>query len=177
MALTVVVLAAGASRRLGSPKQLLEFEGETLLHRAARIATEVAPAVVVLRDRTMAHAIADLDVTVIENPDADEGMASSIRCAVAATAGDLLLTLCDQPHVTAAHLRALATAEGEIVASGYSGIAGVPARFAAKFRDELFALRGDVGARRVIENHREVVVTIPFEAAAIDVDNGPAVSL
>jgi molybdenum cofactor cytidylyltransferase len=177
VALTDVGNAAGASRRLGSPKQLLEFVGETLLHRAARIATEAGPTVVVLRDRTMEHAIADLDVTVIENPDADEGMASSIRRAVETTAGDLLLMVCDQPHVTAAHLRALATADGEIAATGYSGIAGVPARFGAKFRDELFALRGDVGARRVIENHREVVVTIPFEAASIDVDNGPAVSL
>jgi CTP:molybdopterin cytidylyltransferase MocA len=153
------------------------FEGETLLHRAARIAREVAPTIVVLRGADMRSAVADLDVTVVENPEAGEGMASSIRRAVAATDGDLLLTLCDQPHITAAHLRSLVAVGSPIAATGYSGTAGVPAFFAAKFRDELLALRGDVGAKKVIAAHLDEVVTIPFEAASIDVDTDPAVSL
>ena len=75
------------------------------------------------------------------------------------------------PAVTEA---ALSKAAG---GSGYSGISGVPAFFAAKFRDELLALRGDAGARRVIDAHRNEVVTIPFEAAAFDVDTDAAISL
>ena len=151
-----LVLAAGASRRLGRPKQNEVFDGETLLDRATRIAREVADEVIV--------------VTRENNPLADEGMASSIRVGVG-LAGDarILITLCDQPRVTAAHLRALLAVDAPIVASGYAGIAGVPAVFAPELIPELLALRRDVGARAVIERHGAVV--IPFEDAAFDVDS------
>ncbi|HVE72567.1 MAG TPA: nucleotidyltransferase family protein [Thermoanaerobaculia bacterium] len=151
-----LVLAAGASRRLGKPKQNVVFEGETLLDRAMRIAREVADEVIV--------------VTRENNPSADEGMASSIREGVrlADPAARILITLCDQPLVTAEHLHALIAVDAPIVATGYAGIAGVPAIFAPSFREELLALRGDVGARAVIERYGAVVV--PFENAAFDVD-------
>lgn len=150
-----LVLAAGASRRLGYPKQDVVYEGETLLARATRIASEVADEVIV--------------VTRENNPSADEGMASSIRAGVArAGHSRILITLCDQPRVTAAHLRALLAVEAPIVASGYSGIAGVPAVFAPALIPELLALRGDVGAKAIIERHGAAVV--PFEDAAFDVD-------
>jgi CTP:molybdopterin cytidylyltransferase MocA len=151
-----LVLAAGASRRLGRPKQTVVFEGETLLDRATRIAREVADEVIV--------------VTRENNPSADEGMASSIRVGVARAGNDarILITLCDQPRVTAAHLCALIAVDAPIVASGYAGIAGVPAVFAPTLIPELLALQGDVGARAVIERHGAHV--IPFEDAAFDVD-------
>jgi CTP:molybdopterin cytidylyltransferase MocA len=104
------------------------------------------------------------------NDHAAEGIASSIRLGVAACDGDVLLVLCDQPGVTATHLRALIDAGAPIAATAYSGIVGVPAFFSRAYRDELLALRGDSGARRVIEAHREVVAAIPFEEAAIDID-------
>jgi CTP:molybdopterin cytidylyltransferase MocA len=150
-----LVLAAGASRRLGYPKQGVVFEGETLLARATRIASEVADEVIV--------------VTRENNPEADEGMASSIRHGVS-LAGNarILITLCDQPRVTASHLRALIAVDAPIVASGYAGIAGVPAVFAPSLIPELLALQGDVGAKAIIERHGAVVV--PCEAAAYDVD-------
>ena len=185
--LTILVLAAGASKRLGRPKQLVRFEGETLVARAARIAIEVAPTIVVVgpelrkecEDRIQpagrlkpAHTL-----TIIENPSAAEGMASSIRVGVEATRGDVIIMLCDQPYVTSEHLRALADTGATIAATGYNGISGVPAFFSAKFRDELLALRGDAGARSVIEAHRDQVVTIPFEAAGFDVDTDAALSL
>jgi molybdenum cofactor cytidylyltransferase len=109
-------------------------------------------------------------VTREMNPDADEGMASSIRAGVARAGAEsrILITLCDQPRVTAAHLRALIAMDAPIVASGYAGIAGVPAVFAPALIPELLALRGDVGARAVIERHGAHV--IPFEDAAFDVD-------
>jgi molybdenum cofactor cytidylyltransferase len=151
-----LLLAAGASRRLGRPKQTVVFEGETLLDRATRIAGEVADEVVV--------------VTRENNPDADEGMASSIRAGLrlAGEPSRILILLCDQPRVTAAHLRALLAVDAPIVATGYAGIAGVPAVFDARFVPELLALRGDVGARSIIERHGAQVV--PFENAAFDVD-------
>lgn len=153
-----VVLAAGSSSRLGRSKQELVYQGETLLARATRIAGEVADAVVV--------------VTRENNPDADEGIASSIRVGVRAAGEDarVLITLCDQPLVTAAHLAALIAVDAPIVATGYRGIAGVPAVFAPRFVPELLALRGDRGARAVIEAHREIVNVLTFDDAVVDID-------
>jgi len=151
-----IVLAAGFSRRLGRPKQDVVFDGETLLDRARRLASEVADEVIV--------------VTRDNNPEAEEGMASSIRAGVSsAPAGSrILIMLCDQPLLTAEHLRALIAANAPIVATGYSGIAGVPAVFAPHLTPELLALRGDIGARALITRHGAHV--IPFEDAAKDVD-------
>jgi molybdenum cofactor cytidylyltransferase len=158
MRIVAVILAAGFSRRLGRPKQDLVYEGETLLGRATRLAREVADEVIVV----------DRDA----NPQADEGMASSIRAGVARVGEDarMLFMLCDQPRITADHLRALIAADAPIVASGYAGIAGVPAIFVPQFRSELLALRGDRGARSIIERHRYEVRVIPFEDAAFDID-------
>ena len=176
MSVTCIVLAAGFSRRLGRPKQLLMFEGEPLVVRAARTALRVAPTVVVIPpDDAIRDALRGFDL--IENRDREEGIASSIRAGLAATEGDVLLTLCDQPHVTSDHLRALIDAYAQLAATSYRGTVGVPAFFAAKFRDELLALRGDVGAKRVIEAHRDELVAIPFEAAGLDVDTDAAISL
>lgn len=165
----IIILAAGASRRLGRPKQLLQFDGEPLVVRAARIGSSVAQTIVVIpADAAIREVLGGY--IAIENPDRDEGVASSIRAGVAACEGDVLIMTCDQPLITSEHLRALIEAQSPIAATGYNGISGVPALFAAKFRDELLALRGDVGARRVIESHRDEAVTIPFAAAALDVD-------
>jgi molybdenum cofactor cytidylyltransferase len=161
----VIVLAAGFSRRLGHPKQLVVYEGETLIRRAARIAGEVGEVIVVTTPE-----FANVDFPVVINNKADEGVASSIRAGVAACDDDVLITLCDQPRVTADHLCALIAANAPIAATAYSGTLGVPAFFAREFRVELLALRGDHGAKRIIEAHRDVVVAIPFADAAFDVD-------
>jgi molybdenum cofactor cytidylyltransferase len=154
-----VVLAAGASTRLGTPKQDIVFEGETLIARAERLARTVADDVIV--------------VTPALNPEAEEGIASSIRVGVR-LAGDnarILVLLCDQPLITIAHLRNLLAIGAPIVATGYEGIAGVPAVFAPVFAAELLALRGDRGARVIIEAHRDVTRVVPFEDAAVDIDS------
>lgn len=158
MRVAAIVLAAGNSSRLGRPKQQLVYESETLLARAMRIAGEVADDVIVV-DRVL-------------NPEADEGIASSIRAGVARVAEDarILITLCDQPLVTADHLRALIAIDAPIVATGYRGTAGVPALFAPHFRSALLALQGDRGARVVINTHFDETVVVTFEAAAVDVD-------
>ncbi len=157
MRVVAVVLAAGSSSRLGRPKQSIVFEGETLLARAARLAREAAgEAIVVTREN---------------NPDADEGIASSIRAGVkAAGNARILVMLCDQPFITAEHLRALLAVDAPIVATVYRGIAGVPAVFAPEFIPELLSLHGDRGARVVIQRHEARVHGVPFEPAAVDID-------
>jgi molybdenum cofactor cytidylyltransferase len=161
----VIVLAAGFSRRLGHPKQLVVYQGETLIRRAARIAAEVGDVIVVTTPQ-----FANIDFPGVINSEADEGMASSIRAGVAACDDDVLITLCDQPRVTADHLRALVAANAPIAATAYNGTLGVPAYFARQFRDELLSLRGDQGAKRIIEAHQDVVAAIPSADAAFDVD-------
>jgi molybdenum cofactor cytidylyltransferase len=153
-----VVLAAGSSTRLGRPKQDILVNGETLLERAERIARAVADDVIVVTDKL--------------NPDAKEGVASSIRTGVRLAGGDarILITLCDQPLVTVEHLRALLTVDAPIVATGYAGIVGAPAVFAPELIPHLLALQGDRGARSIIESRRDVAVIIPFEDAALDID-------
>lgn len=153
-----VVLAAGSSTRLGRPKQNIIVGGETLLERAERIARAVTSEVIVVTERL--------------NPDAKEGIASSIRTGVRLAGNDarILITLCDQPLVTAGHLHALLLVEAPIVATGYGGIAGAPAVFAPELVPHLLSLRGDHGARSVIESRRDIAVIIPFEGAALDID-------
>ncbi|MEA2343803.1 MAG: molybdenum cofactor cytidylyltransferase [Thermoanaerobaculia bacterium] len=152
-----IILAAGFSTRLGAPKQDIVFEGETLLQRAERLAREVADDVIVITPQL--------------NPHAAEGIASSI-CVGVRLAGNsrLLIMLCDQPLITIDHLRSLIAIDAPIVATGYANIAGVPAVFAPEFASELLALRGDRGARVVIEAHRDVTRVVPFEDAAVDID-------
>jgi molybdenum cofactor cytidylyltransferase len=157
MMVVAIVLAAGSSKRLGTSKQEIVFEGETLVARAERTARAVADDVIV--------------VTPQLNPDASEGIASSIRVGVR-KAGEarILLMLCDQPLITVEHLRNLLATDAPIAATGYAGIAGVPAVFAPGFASELLALRGDRGARAVIEAHRDVTRVVTFEDAAVDID-------
>lgn len=158
MRVVAIVLAAGSSSRLGFAKQQIVFEGETLLDRAMRLARETCDEVVV--------------IDAAKNPHASEGIASSIRVGVSLAPSDarLLMLVCDQPRITADHLRALIPIDAPIVATGYSGIAGVPAIFGPEFREELLALRGDRGARVVIERHRAIARVVVFEDAAVDID-------
>jgi molybdenum cofactor cytidylyltransferase len=163
---TAVVLAAGGSSRLGAPKQLLPFRGTTLLQHAIDTAREACEQVRVVVNPALRDAGRGVELVV--NEEWEEGIASSIRRGVEGLHTAALLLLCDQPLVTAEHLRALIAAGAPIAATGYHGISGVPAFFAARFLDELRALRGDEGARRLIERHG--AATIPFEQAAFDVD-------
>jgi CTP:molybdopterin cytidylyltransferase MocA len=175
VSLNVIVLAAGFSRRFGSAKQLHPIDGEPMVRRATMIAGSIAPAIVVIPPNAplIRDALRGLDVVIVENADAAEGMASSIRAGVSACDGDVVLTLCDQPHVTRAHLAALVATGSSIAATAYAGTVGVPAFFARRFRDELLALRGDRGAKAILESHRSNVAAIELEAAADDLDVMP----
>ena len=169
-----VILAAGASRRLGEPKQLVRLGGETLLERAVRVAVEAAcsPVLVVLgasSEAILAHS-ALFPAQIVLNPAWEEGMASSLRAGLAQVppgTGAALGMTCDQPAVTAAHLRRLALeAPGEPVASAYAGRHGVPAYFPAATFAELSRLSGDRGARRLLAAAR----AIDLPGGEVDVD-------
>jgi CTP:molybdopterin cytidylyltransferase MocA len=162
---TAIVLAAGFSRRLGHAKQLVEHEGEPLIRRAARIAREACEDVIVVTREPFVSALEGLDVRIVLNHEAEEGIASSIRAGVAACEGAVLLMTCDQLRVTAEHLRAL-IARHATAATGYAGTAGVPAVFEPSRREELLALRGDRGAQGLLAN----AIVVPLVEGEVDVD-------
>ncbi len=172
--MAAVILAAGASRRLGEPKQLVRLGGETLLERSVRIAFEAGchPVIVVLGASSAAILSQSVlgPAQVVLNPIWEEGMASSIRVGVEALppeTGAVILLACDQPAVTAGHLGRLASeAPGEPVASAYAGRHGVPAYFPVSNFKELLQLRGDQGARHLLAAAR----TLPLPGGEIDVD-------
>jgi molybdenum cofactor cytidylyltransferase len=177
-----VVLAAGSSSRMGTPKQLLQFRGETLLRLAARAALGAGcrPVVVV----TGAHAVRmreelrGLDVLEVVNALWETGMASSVRAGVSALmesdASAVVLTLCDQPHVTSETIAALINehqATGRpVVASGYGGGFGVPALFGRALFTELIQLEGQAGAKQVIKRHARGARFVSFPGGETDVD-------
>lgn len=152
-----VILAAGASLRFGSPKQLAQVNGETLLERAARVAREAgcSPVMVVLgaSAEVIRSRCALGDALVVVNENWASGMGSSIGCGVRALSGvdGCVVMTCDMPAVTAAHLRRL-TRSAETTASAYAGRIGVPAYFSQDRFAELVGLYGDIGARELLRN-------------------------
>jgi molybdenum cofactor cytidylyltransferase len=175
--IAAIVLAAGAARRFGSPKQLAHIDGEPLVHRATRLALAAGfdPVLVVLGHHAplVAPALADLPVTFVHNPTPDDGLGSSIACAIhvlpeRATAVAILLG--DQPDIPPSHLRTLATRCVTLAATRHdAATVGVPAVFARSLFRALAALTGDRGARDLIAAHPDRA-EVPLAAAARDID-------
>ena len=163
-----LVLAAGASTRLGRPKQLVRLQGETLLERAVRVAgeAELTPVVVVLGSGAKQVTDAcDLRSTwVVVNAGWAEGMGSSIRTGMELVQGfpevsGVMVMTCDMPGTAPAHLRALGQQPDTVVGSTYDGRRGVPAYFPRATFPELLRLRGDTGARELLRRAPAVELT------------------
>lgn len=172
MSIAGVVLAAGASRRLGRPKQQVVLAGETLLARTVRIArhAELSPVIVVARQSTKADEGVLRDACIVINEAPNEGIASSIRCGVAAAeqhqVTGAVLMACDQPGLSSSHLHALIANPARLTASGYGGTVGIPAYFPAELFRGLLELRGDTGARSMVKG----AYSVRAEELELDVD-------
>lgn len=167
----LILLAAGASSRLGQPKQLLQFRGRSLLRHAAKTALQsICRPVLVVLAGDFESELRDLTVQIIHNPQPDEGIASSIRTGINALPTDIdgaVVCLADQPFVTSDILNALANSKS-LAAAFYNNSIGVPAFFPRRFFPELLALQGDKGARSILAKHS--ALAIPCPTAAIDID-------
>ena len=186
-----IILAAGGSSRLGRAKQLLRFEGRTLLSRAVQAALEAgcAPVVVVLGARAaeveaeVAGEIAGEQVLVARNERWSEGLSTSVCMGIealealealgASPARAALLLPCDQPLLSAALLRQMMQRQSEgaaIVVCEYAGAWGAPMLFERGLWPQLQVLEGDRGAQKVARDNADLVSAIPFEGGALDID-------
>lgn len=179
--LFALVLAAGAANRFGSTKQLAQYRGQALVARAVRAAESICGSRTLLVVGKEHHAVTaacqPLRGFFIYNPNFADGIAGSIRSGIrclANQADGILLLLADQPLIDRDHLESLESAwrsaPESIIASAYADTLGPPAIFPGKYFASLAALRGDRGAKSLLEANRDHLKTIAFEKGSVDVD-------
>src|ERR1700722_2835426 len=178
----IVILAAGGSRRLGRPKQLLTVLGEPLLRRVVRMATEVHPDhLIVVLGRSAydcVPVIKDCEADIVVNPFWESGLAGSIRIGVERAeeqgADSILLLLSDQPWLNSEVIRRfLDRMNGKtdvIISARYDGILGAPMMFGSDWFPQLKNLKGDQGARNLVSKETDRVEVIDWSEGALDVD-------
>lgn len=187
----VVVLAAGASRRLGFPKQLVEFKGKPLLQHSMDVAELLEFDCRILMLGSNAKKIKKgLEIgnfEVIINEEWELGMGTSISNGVSAALkakSDLehiLILLSDQPFVTKEKIQELIRVQLEnkkpATFSEYDGEVGVPAIFSKENFSDLMALKKDQGAKKLILEEKISFETLKFEGGNFDVDTAEDVEL
>jgi molybdenum cofactor cytidylyltransferase len=178
----IVILAAGGSRRLGRPKQLLSVLGEPLLRRVVRTAAEVDPDHLIVVLGSSAYdcvpVIKDCDADIVVNPFWESGLAGSIRIGVERAeeqgADSVLFLLADQPWLNSEVIRRfLRRMNGEtdvIISARYNGILGAPMMFGSSWFPQLKNLEGDQGARNLVSKEESRVEVIDWSEGAIDLD-------
>lgn len=163
------------------PKQLLPYKRKNLLQRTIdeALASRATAVYVVLGAHAaeIQKSVRTDKVTILMNRHWEEGLSSSIRTALESLPDSIdaaIVSLCDQPLLVTSVFNDLMDQFGasgrSIVACEYDGSPGVPVLFARKYFPELSALRGDVGARAIVQAHRDDVALVPFADGAVDLD-------
>lgn len=179
-----IVLAAGASSRMGTPKQLLPVNGVPLVLRAVKAALETTawPIVVVVGANAglIRPVLATHPVLIVENASWIEGMASSIRTGIdtlqqfSRSVSGALVILCDQPALSAAVLSKLIHEQERtgrsIVAARYGGRNGAPALFMREHFSALKTLTGEEGARSLLQAPADRIATLELAELSVDLD-------
>jgi len=179
----IVILAAGASSRLGRLKQLLPWQGKTLLQHAVQTALTITTQPVVVTGCNADQLAAGLnhtEVHIVFNPDWEQGIASSIRCGLQAlldrtpSPDQVIFMVCDQPFVSPGLLLDLISerqrSQRSIVASAYAGTLGIPALFDKSHFSQLLDLQGDTGAKKLIQGFPGEVAFVDFKEGEFDID-------
>lgn len=182
--IAIMILAAGASTRMGTPKQLLLYQGRSLIQYITEIAiaSVCQPIIVVLgahSEQIRLH-IDHLPVCIVENLNWANGMGSSISSGMRflynlpQNIEAVVIVLCDQPFLSTQLINQLVDAyhstKKPMIVCEYAETLGVPALFDKIFFSELAELQGNTGAKKIIHNHLTEVFTIPFAQGSIDID-------
>lgn len=179
----LLILAAGNSSRLGEPKQLLKFNGKTLLRNVVEEAKKVSESIIVVTGSGHTDIVAeitDLEVKIVENTKWNQGMGSSIKIGMIQLLNEfpevqnVIVSVCDQPFIIASVFSDLIQIQKNslkgIVASKYSDTLGTPVLFTEKYFQELSSLSGKEGAKKMILKFKDDIAGIKFEKGAIDID-------
>ena len=179
--LALILLAAGSASRFGSPKQLVMLNGKRLIQYAIDAGVDVLPdaTYVVLGANvdTITQAMDLSNVSIIENEQWKIGLSSSIQKAVS-TVGQqyaaLLFVAADQVLINSSRLKLLIDTWQRwpscLVASTFINEVGIPAIFPRAYYKELLSIKGDQGAKGVLEANRQRLMEVPIAEAAIDID-------
>ncbi len=177
----IIILAAGNSSRLGQPKQLLDYQGKTLLRHTVEQALAVSSRVMVVTGSK--NSIIDQETgpaAAIYNENWQEGMASSIHKGLNEMllkypeTENILITVCDQPHIDASVFSELIgkrqSSGKKIIASCYSGTLGTPVLFSRSYFSDLLKLNGHEGAKKLLIKYKDEVGQVIFEKGSVDID-------
>jgi molybdenum cofactor cytidylyltransferase len=180
----IIILAAGNSSRLGTPKQLLRYKNKTLLETAIAEASLVPNAIIFVvtganHDVIQNEAYAQSTI-ICYNEDWEKGMSTSIAkglkelLALHPDIQKCIFTVCDQPHLSSFVFKDLLNTYFEtgkgIIASSYSQTLGTPVLFDKKYFDALLELKGKEGAKKIITRFSDDTASVLFEKGAVDID-------
>ena len=181
--ISAIILAAGCSKRLGKPKQLLSIGKATILEQTVDniINSKVNEVIVVLGHRAeeMVSRIASMPITIAVNSAHHQGMSTSILAGlslISDKAQGVMISLADQPLVDSQTIDCLVEAFGthnkDIIVPVYQGRRGNPVIFGIRYKKELLGLKGDIGGREIIGQHSDDVLEIAVncEGVVIDID-------
>ena len=181
--ISAIVLAAGESRRMGEAKQLLPWEGKTVLGHVldTLLSSSVQEVILVLGHEAerVLEKVAIREIKVVFNPDYQKGMSASLRRGLLAmnpSAEAFLVFLADQPAITPEIIDQLidsfrrARPGKSIVVPSFGGRRGHPVLFGRKYREEFGGLTGEVGGREILARHPEDILELEMDTDAVLTD-------
>lgn len=180
----IIILAAGASTRLGRSKQTLPYKNSTLLNYSIEVALEsgIGPVLVVVgaNEEEILPQLDNEDIEIVFNKEYAEGIASSIKAGVRhvqdhhIACNEVILMVCDQPHVNPYVLKSLVHTKLEtgkpLAACVYKDTVGVPAVFDKRFFPDLLSLKGEEGGKIILMQNQELIATVAFPLGEVDID-------
>lgn len=179
----LLVLAAGASKRMGSPKQLLPFKDQILLTVVVQQALKAKPndtfVVLGANYNSVNEHLKDFPCTILYHQDWDDGIGSSIAFGISNLKNlqkydQVVLLLADQPTIVAKDIQDLIDYHilhvNKITVTECKNYIGVPTVFDATFFDEMSKMSGDVGAKLIVKNHIDQVSKFLIDREIWDVD-------
>jgi molybdenum cofactor cytidylyltransferase len=181
--LAIIILAAGSSSRLGQSKQLFTWQGKSLLEGAIETASSVGirNICVVLGANEKIHRdkIKNFSIDIIHNPQWQLGIGNSLKFGVHHIQKNnvvgAIVMVCDQPFLSSAHLKKMVAlfddTQKMIIASAYSQTLGVPALFHRTWFMDLLSIADSEGAKKVIQQNPDHIISVEFPEGAIDIDS------